>query len=142
MVETDELILQVARHLTGVRVVIRWKEPEDVNALGQVYRGEGGTAYLDVCDYLSLETKWDIFLHELAHIKLGHHLLSSPGSYKSPAGSSKRTPDERSRWSGSSYENDANMLAKRWNEYAEYHGREYPGYLTGIQQRLNALLHY
>lgn len=144
MNEIDELILKVARHLTGVKCVIRWQNPVTSNAVGEVYQGEDGSAIVDVGNVTSQETKWGILLHELAHVKLRHHLMTAKGSGQKPSRSKTQGTSERKAWSGSTPEQQAKELAEKWEEYADRNCRKFLVYTgtTLIEAKLKALLEW
>ena len=91
---TEELIESVASHLTGVPVQVRFREPVSAGAGGQVYQASGGVVFLDVHPELNLEEKWETLLHELAHVRLKHHLYTTTSHQASP-GSVARTKKEK-----------------------------------------------
>jgi hypothetical protein len=120
--DLQRLVEQVANHLAGQEVQIRWQEPSCEHALGQIYRTPEGKVIVDISDNLSLSAKFDVFLHELAHVRLGHAQIATPGNdYKQPSQRIKRSQNERYTWRTSKPEADADQLAHEWLTYAQAH---------------------
>jgi len=63
-----DLMLAVARHLTGKEVRVRMTKPEDSDGLCWTDEERGLT--IDISPYLSDETLAYVFIHEMAHAKL------------------------------------------------------------------------
>lgn len=143
--QEQDLITKVAKHLTGEQVKVRFRVPV-VGELGQVYQAlPGGVVVLDVNPEVNLIKRWGTLLHELAHIKLKHHLYTTTSHQASPGSGGDRTQDQRDQWKVSPLEQSADSLAQRWKEHAERRGVYYLNSdlsLTPIQALLYSLLEW
>lgn len=142
MDDFDKLVQQVASYLGGQAVQIRWQNPVGEHAAAQVYRTPEGKVVVDIGRFVSITTTYQVLLHELAHVHLGHAQLATPGDdYKQRSQSVKQTPEQRDAWRASEPEADANKLASEWFEYARVHAWQFVRFdEPGIAAHLRALL--
>jgi hypothetical protein len=142
--DTEELIRRVASHLSGVPVVVRFREPAVQGASGQVYQASGGVVVVDVNPNLNQNDRWKVFLHEIAHLHLKHYQLTST-SHQAGSGSVERKQADREGWNQSEPEQQAEHLAEQWNQYAMKRGNFHLNRnlsLSPVQAMLKALLEW
>ena len=142
--QEQDLITKVAKHLTGETVKVRFRVPV-VGELGQVYQASGGVVVLDVNPEVNLNKRWGTLLHELAHIRLKHHLYTTTSHQASPGSGGNRTQKEKEQWKVNPLEKAADSLAQRWREHAERRGNHYYNLdisMTPVQALLYSLLEW
>ena len=127
----DELIGQMANHLAGRAVKIRWREPAAANALAQTYKAPGGGLIIDVTPTVNDETRVTLLLHELAHARLDGDWIPESNQHAQSPGSVKRTDAERAAWSGNPREKRADDLAKYWMEFGKNNAHKHTGASEG-----------
>lgn len=139
MRDINQLAARVANHLAGQPVHLRWRTPSAAHAIGQIYRSDHGVM-IDVADCQDYSSKYRVFLHECAHVRLGHAAIAS-SAQDAPPGSIERSQAARDAWCVDPREAQAEALAKSWREYAERHAWRFDEFdQPGIVAHLLALL--
>jgi hypothetical protein len=140
--ELQRLVEQTACYLAGQDVIIRWRDPIAEHAVGQVVKSEEGKIIIDISDRLTLDAKFSVYLHELAHVRLGHAQFVNPGNqYKKPSQSVKQEEEQRMKWRKSESESDANQLARDWLLFSQKNAWKYiKSNEPNIAAQLRALL--
>jgi len=136
----DELVNQMANHLAGRAVKIRWRDPVDANALAQTYKAPDGALIIDITPAVNDETRFSLLLHELAHARLDGDWIGASTQHAKASGSLKRTDAERAAWSENLREKRADELAKAWlafgQRYAPKHTGASEGWLIPVYKAL------
>lgn len=143
----NELWEKAARALTGQPVKVRFRKPVISAYHGQAYRSAGG-AVVDISPEITDDrTKLKVYLHELAHVKLGH-ADNSTCDPNQPPGSTKYDSQLVKKLRAYlapvvKVEREADQLMMTWLTYAENHWRRY--WRTGdsiLTAQLRALAGY
>lgn len=134
----NELTQAAANHLAGQPVIIRWRYPAAEAAAGQCYKTASGQVVIDIAPFDSAEKKYGIFLHELAHARLGHAVYT--GAVTKPPASIPRSDPQRAAWREDPREKAANELAAKWVKYGEKNAWRYMPELPPLEANLRALL--
>jgi hypothetical protein len=125
-----ELMVSVARHLSGKSVRVRMTKPEGSDGL--CWMDEERWLTIDISPYLDDETIAYILMHEISHAK--HHNFIPVTEAVMLA-----TPVDREDACHKSRETEADSQALVWLKYAEKHRDRSLDYLEGM---LWALLNY
>ncbi len=138
MANIDELYSAVAYHLAGAPVKVRWRNPVTSNAVAEAYKTAGGYM-IDIGVTDPIETAIKLYLHELAHCRLGHPVEIVSGN-EAP-GSMRQNDAERATWREDPRERAAKELAEVWYDYAKKNAWRYRDGITWpIEPVLRALL--
>lgn len=122
-----ELPNRVAEHLTGLPLIrVIWRSPPYEGSLGAVIR-DGQQCLVFVEPALESASRWHVFLHELAHARLHWKDIPSQGmDAQQEGGTIKRGSTRRlGEVLGKPIEEQADALAHKWEEYADYHAMTY-----------------
>ena len=125
MMSIDELTQKVARHLAGRPVTIKWQNPPSASAAGQITKTPSGDLVIYVGNLTDVNSRFKVYLHELAHARFDHGWIPSSSDHKRPAASIKRTQAERQRWRSHWREERAQAQADEWLQYADKHAPDY-----------------
>jgi hypothetical protein len=127
-----DLMRKLAPILAGRKVYFRLGDPPTKTGLGTTSVSREGVPVVIVRPDAPIET----YLHELAHIRLGHtDKMTRSDTHKRPAYSVQVKPSQRVP----TWENQADALSDQWLTYGKAH--ELPGY-NGEAGVLMALLNY
>ena len=130
-----DLMQKVAPKLAGRKIIFRLGDPPTKTALGTTSVNRDGVPVVIVRSDLGEHTL-ATFLHELAHIRLGHSdKMVRSDTQKKPAYSVTVTPAQRVQ----PWENQADALRDRWLHYGKAHADPT---LPGDEGILWALLEY
>ncbi len=138
--------------LTGQKVVIRLRAPVVENFTAQVYKESDGSIAIDIKPNLDLETFYEAWLHETAHIHLGHCDSLEPRNYADfPCELLHLFTDgipflelnetEREAYKEDSRETDARMVANGLDTFAQNHAW-YKYYVSDVETRIRVLTNY
>jgi hypothetical protein len=136
-----ELIQRVADHLTGRPSIVRWESPPSATAVGQAFKTLDGKIVIYVGELTGIDSRFKVWLHELAHGRWDYDILPIIGAQAPPAGSVKQTQKERAEWRKNPRELRAQRQADDWYQYAERNAYKYfTGYQSPMECKLLALL--
>jgi len=139
--DIDDLTQRVADHLAGRPVKIRWQNPPSASAVGQVVKTQNGDLIVYISYLTGLESRYKVYLHELAHCRLDYGWMPASNDHERPAGSVARSQAARQAWRQDPREKRAQALADEWQQYAERNAYKYhTGYQSGMECRLKSLL--
>lgn len=139
--DLDQLTRRVAEHLTGKRVLIRVRQPAAYHGLGQVYKTPQGEIVIDIAPVESQQTRFELLVHELAHICLDFDWIPATNDHKRAPGSVRKTQGERDAWKVNPHETAAHELAFEWLKYAEDNAYKFWVVGRSVQEcKLRALL--
>lgn len=138
----ENLLGQVAAHLAGRPVKVRWRDPVLSHALGSAYKTVDGQAVVDICPGLSDETALEIILHELAHVRLDWQDIQPANFHALPPGSQAFEAKTRQENRQHPREAAANHQAAKWLDFAERNAWRYDVVSLGdkTEMLLRALL--
>lgn len=140
IMRNDDLWQRCAETLTGQKCLVRFQSPIQEYASGAGYRDETGQIIIDIHPCLSLERKYQVFLHECAHFANRDQVLPS-GFWRQAPASIKATDAERKAQRDEVREYRADQIAAAWDQYAERHFHEvYQWDLDYIGHKLLALI--
>jgi len=143
MSDIDELTQRVANHLAGREVILRWQNPPSSSAVGQVVKTASGQVVIYVGDLTSVKTRFEVLVHELAHVALDYSWLPVSTDHKLAPGSIRRTQSERDAWRSNPHEVAAKNLTDKWLEHADKHAPDYwRAGRSALECKLLALLNY
>lgn len=125
MIETRELTRRCADHLAGRSVNVLWQNPPCESAAGQVVKTPGGGLVVYIADLTGVESRFKVYLHELAHIRADYANLPVSDDHTRPAGSIRRSQAARAAWKVHPMEDRARQLAAIWLDYANRNAYKY-----------------
>jgi hypothetical protein len=129
---------EVAAHLAGRPVLVRFQHPVFDFCSGCAYKSRDNRAIVDV-DPAGDVLK--VLLHELAHIKKDWPDIAPGDDWQAAPGSLTYNPQVQAMLSNLPREPRADQLAQEWLTYAE---KYYPGYpaASEIESKLKCLVDY
>lgn len=125
MSDIDELTKRVANHLSGREVVLKWQNPPSSSAVGQVVKTASGQVVIYIGNLTSVKTRFEVLLHECAHVALDYAWLPVSADHKLPSGSIQKTQSQREAWRSNPHEIAAKNLTDKWLRYADQHAYKY-----------------
>ena len=137
---TFELLRQVAKHLTGRAVMVRWQEPIWSNASGACYKSLSGDCIIDVNP--GATDPLYTFLHECAHIRADFDDMAPSDYWQCEPGSQVLPQPQRVELRALPRENLADMIARIWLDYAKQNAWKYYSAQNRLEAELRALLDY
>ncbi len=124
-----QLLTETAQHLAGKPVVIRMRAPFLVGASGLAHKTTEGLPVVDIRPGMTPEATLKFYLHELAHVRLGHALtyttdLEPDSKSFTPTGAAihDADPDEAA----------AEKQAAAWSDYCQKYAWMFE--LTSVDQ--------
>jgi len=112
--ETKALFQEVAQHLGGKLVYLRFRPPPLRTAEGELYRDENGDLVIDIDPRWGWVHAFGVLLHESAHLKLHSHIAPVTTREVQAIGI-PRPANARS----SPLEPPADAMAAEWDSWAE-----------------------
>ncbi len=137
-----DLLIHVARILTGESVILRQREPVDIGARGTMMKDFSGRPVIDVSPSLVRDDWLPTFLHECAHVKLHLHELRRVDVDQPPLSREIVTyTTPRDIAAKERREAEARELAVCWLAFAKRHAIDRPN-VSDLENRLWALATY
>jgi len=137
----DKLTQQVARHLAGRPVTVKWQDPPSATAVGQAVKTPAGDLVIYIGNLTGVNSRFKVYLHELSHARLDHDWIPVSTDHKREPSSIKRTQADRETWRKHPRELRAQLMADTWLQYAEQNAHKYfTGYQSSMELLLMALL--
>lgn len=120
-----DLWTPTAAILAGRAVRVRWQQPVWDFALGAAYKTLDHTAIVDIYPDAAPETVFQLYLHELAHIRQDWQSMTPSDIWRSAPRSQSLPPVTRTALRALPREPAADNLAEQWQVYAARHAWDY-----------------
>ena len=118
-----ELTQEVANHLSGRPVEIRWRNPPSKFAAGQVVKSLDNRLIVYVANLTDADSRLKVLLHELSHAANDFDFIPVTGERAS--GSVRQSPEARKIWREDNREIRAKKQADEWMDHAELYAYKY-----------------